>query len=229
MPDMVAIVSKAIYEKTAPKAKLGSVLGLRVYRSTSKQLAQLDAQSRLFLVTVRPPNEALWLVAILEHPQFDGERFVAPRNRYPLTDVSHLKSALKFASGKGLSPKKGALGMSLQTPRVLCAADVALLLQTASAAQAAAAAARCRPQGTSNLNRHDPNSSLPCLCKTCLGEAPSTIAREGGSFFRASAQMHGRILWFWVPAALQKDLPALILSVQSRMQQRLKPRPQSDS
>jgi len=34
---------------------------------------------------------------------------------------------LKFESGTGLQPKKGALGMSLQTPRALTAADVTLL------------------------------------------------------------------------------------------------------
>ena len=66
MPDMMAIVSKAVFEKESPGAKLGAVLPLKAYKSASKHLARLDKQSRLFLVTVRPPNEALWLVAVLQ-------------------------------------------------------------------------------------------------------------------------------------------------------------------
>ncbi len=115
-PDMMVIVSKAVFDKDSPAAKLGAVLPLKVYRSASKHLSRLGAGSRLFLVTVRPPAEALWLVAVLEELKFDGEKWQAARNRYPLTDISALKSQLKFESGKGIVAAKGALGMSLQTP-----------------------------------------------------------------------------------------------------------------
>src|SRR5690349_12304483 len=117
MPDLMAIVSKAVFDKDAPTAKLGAVLAMKTYRSASKHLERLDQQSRLFLVTVRPPNEALWLVAVLEELHFNGTKWLAARNRYRVTDISPLKSQLKFESGKGLSAAKGALGMSLQTPR----------------------------------------------------------------------------------------------------------------
>ena len=129
MPDIMAIVSKAVFEKSSPNAKVGAVLPLRTYNSASKHLERLssDKNSRLFLVTVRPPSEALWLVAVLESlEEDDGAWRASKRNRYPITDVSALRSQLKFESGTGIQAKPGALGMSLQTPRVLTPSDAAL-------------------------------------------------------------------------------------------------------
>lgn len=142
MSDVMAIVAKAVFEKAAGKSPaLGQPLGLDRYVSANKGLQPLAAGGRLFLVTVRPPDEALWLVAILESPTFSGAEWVAKASSVPMVDISALKSQLTFESGKGLPTAAGTLGMSLQTPRVLTAADSALLLAAAGGASGAAAAA----------------------------------------------------------------------------------------
>jgi hypothetical protein len=217
MPDILAIVSKAVFEKDAPAAKLGAVLPMKFYRSASKHLERLDKTSRLFLVTVRPPSESLWLVAVLEELRFDGEKWTAAKNRYPVTDIGPLKGQLTFESGKGLVAAKGALGMSLQTPRGLTPADVALLLQ----ATGGPFVKPVRPPGPINLTKHDADSPLPCLCQKCLASAPETV--HGETYFRAQAAAQGRVLWFWVPTELKAELPAVLASVASRMAERLKP------
>lgn len=129
MSDVLAIVSKAVFEKAAGKSPaLGQRLGLDRYLSNNRGLAPLAAGGRLFLVTVRPPDEALWLVAVLENPRAEEGAWVAAPCDTPLTDLSRIKAQLTFESGKGLPTATGTLGMSLQTPRVLTAADSTLLL-----------------------------------------------------------------------------------------------------
>ncbi len=128
MADVMAIVSKAVFEKIAGKAPaVGTQLHMDRYTSANKNLEPAGNGGRLFLVTVRPPNEALWLVAVLERPKFDGEAWVAKPSELPITDITGLRGKLKFESGKGITADPGALGMSLQTPRQLTAADAALL------------------------------------------------------------------------------------------------------
>jgi len=128
MPDVMAIVSKAVFEKAAGKAPaVGARLRMDRYGSANKQLAPLSSGGKLYLVTVRPPDEALWLVAVLDKPTFDGKQWIARPCDTPITDISKLRPQLKFESGVGITAKKGALGMSLQTPRTLTAGDVALL------------------------------------------------------------------------------------------------------
>lgn len=217
MPDMMAIVSKAVFEKESPGAKLGAVLPLKAYKSASKHLARLDKQSRLFLVTVRPPNEALWLVAVLQDLRFDGEKWVAARNGYPLTDVSGLKDELKFDSGKGIAAAKGALGMSLQTPRVLTPDDAALLLKAAGGPKAE------RAPGPFNLAVHHEASPLPCLCRKCLPAAAETFEVDGAAYFRAHVIANGRILWFWVPAELKGRVAEVAQAVADRLMNSLEP------
>jgi len=141
VPDMMAIVSKAVFEREAGKQPaLGARLGMDRYVSSNKNLDALAAGGRLYLVTVRPPNEDLWLVAILDQPKHDGEAWVARKCGTPITDITPLRKQIKFASGTGITAKKGALGMSLQTPRALTAADTALLDQAAGVAAGAGAA-----------------------------------------------------------------------------------------
>src|SRR4051812_48347202 len=117
MADMMAIVSKAVLERAAGKSPTaGTQLRMDRYVSANKNLERLAEGGKLYLVTVRPPDEALWLVAVLEDPEFDGEQWVAKASQVSITDISDLKDRLMFESGKGLSAAKGALGMSLQTP-----------------------------------------------------------------------------------------------------------------
>lgn len=132
MPSIMAIVSKAVFEKDArvngKVAALGDTWQFDKYVSTNKALDPVRAGGSLVLVTVRPPDEQLWLVGVMESPAHDGAAWTTKSpNAVPVTNISHLRSKILFESGKGMSQDKGALGMSLQTPRALAAADMALL------------------------------------------------------------------------------------------------------
>jgi hypothetical protein len=128
MTDLLAIISKAVFEEDAKGARVGQVLPIDRYNSAHKALAPLADGGRLFLVTVRPPDERLWLVAVLDGPKQKRGAWVAAPNKVPITDLGPVKSRIQFASGGGISAKKGALGMSLQTPRRLADGAGALLL-----------------------------------------------------------------------------------------------------
>jgi len=142
MGDVMAIVSKAIFEKAAGKSpKLGSQLGMDRYVTTNKTFETLKGGGKIYLVTVRPPNEALWLVAVIENPKFDGKQWVAKPCTTPLTDISSLRSKIKFESGKGITAAAGALGMSLQTPRAMAPADAQMIDAIAGGTKGAAPAA----------------------------------------------------------------------------------------
>jgi uncharacterized protein (TIGR02996 family) len=139
MADVMAIVSKAVFEKAAGKSPaVGTRLAMDRYVSANKNLEPLGAGGKLYLVTVRPPDEKMWLVAVLDRPKFDGAQWTSTPCDTPITDISKLRSKLKFESGKGITAAAGALGMSLQTPRVLTAADAALLDAAIGDAPAAA-------------------------------------------------------------------------------------------
>ncbi|MBA3540652.1 MAG: hypothetical protein H0T79_13660, partial [Deltaproteobacteria bacterium] len=125
MPDLLAIVSKSMFEGAGEIAALGDRLWLHRYSSANKSLQPLGEGGRLFLITVRPP-EQLWLVAVLDQPTFDGIEWVAEKSDLPITDITHLRSRLKFKTGKGIAAG-GSLGASLQTPRALAAEDVVML------------------------------------------------------------------------------------------------------
>ena len=64
---------------------------------------------------------------MLDHPKFDGTQWKAKACDTPITDITHLRGRLVFESGNGITAAKGALGMSLQTPRAVTEEDVALL------------------------------------------------------------------------------------------------------
>lgn len=105
----------------------GEVVSTDRYSSTVKALDALAEGGSLFLVTVRPPDEKLWLVAILESPKKRNDGWYSKANATPIADITAAISKLQFANGAGLKAKKGALGMSLQTPRTLTDADAQLL------------------------------------------------------------------------------------------------------
>src|SRR5436190_17651974 len=135
MGDVFAIVSKAVFEKEArvdgSVVDLGDVWPVARYAGTGKVFeSALAGGGRIFMVTVRPPDEKLWLLAILESPKYDAKRkaWVAAPNVVPAVDISSLRKTIKFESGKGMSQDKGALGMSLQTPRALGPGDADKIL-----------------------------------------------------------------------------------------------------
>ncbi len=128
MASVLAIVSKAVFAKMAPKSvKVGDLVETDRYTSQNKAFESLADGGAIFLVTVRSPDEDLWLVGIIENPEHDGEAWVGEANGTRITDVTKAIPKLRFATGAGLKAKKGALGMSLQTPRVLTDEDDALL------------------------------------------------------------------------------------------------------
>jgi uncharacterized protein (TIGR02996 family) len=139
---VMAIVSKAIFEKAAGKSpKLGTQLGMDRYVTANKTFEALKGGGKIYLVTVRPPDEALWLVAVIENPKFDGKQWVAKPCTTPLTNISSLRSKIKFESGKGITAAAGALGMSLQTPRAMAPADAQMIDALAGGGKGAAPAA----------------------------------------------------------------------------------------
>ena len=206
---MVAIVSKAVYQRDMPQARVGEVVPLDAYLSTNAALKKLQGSDRLFLLTVRPPGESLWLVAVLCNPRFDGSKWVADRNTTPVRDVSALRGVLEFENGKGLPSEAGKLGMSLQTPRVLTAKDVSALLGAAAPAAAPA-------KKLINLTKHGFSAKEPCLCTKCLPTAPREFEVQGQKFLRRSVVVKNRELFFWAPAAIA-DSPGMSKSVASAM------------
>ena len=177
MAELMAIVSKAVFEKAAGKApKVGTRLGMDRYVSANKALAPLAERGRLFLVTVRPPNEALWLVGVLEAPAFDGAQWTATASTVPITDITALRERLKFESGAGITAAPGALGMSLQTPRKLSAADVALL--DAAIGGGAAAPAEAASPGKSDAIVQSTGGKSDALLAAILDNPDDDDARR---------------------------------------------------
>ncbi|MDF2692527.1 MAG: hypothetical protein K0S65_910, partial [Labilithrix sp.] len=124
MASVLAIVSKKVFDKECAGAKPGSVYGTATYASTHKALDALGGDDALYLATVRPPTEDLWLVAVLERPTKGPDGWSASANAIPIADISSLRSVIRFTSGNGMTDKAGALAMSLQTPRALTDDDV---------------------------------------------------------------------------------------------------------
>lgn len=136
MPNVLAIISKAQFEAAHPRATEGDELGFARYASTHAALSPLTGGGSLFLVTVRPPDERLWLIGELVEPTHDGKAWKSSPSTVRVRDITALIPRLRFSNGKGLSPKKGALGMSLQTPRQLTDDDTDLLRGSAASTPA---------------------------------------------------------------------------------------------
>lgn len=79
MSSVLAIVSKALFAKMVPKnVALGAVVDTSAYTSSNKTFDGLKKGGAIFLVTVRPPNEKLWLVGVLENPKKKKTRGARP-------------------------------------------------------------------------------------------------------------------------------------------------------
>ncbi len=201
MPDLLAIISKAVFEAFAKTAKVGEVLSIDRYTSENKALAPLGDGGRLFLVTVRPPavgqsGEQLWLVAVLESPRRRSGAWVAANNVVPIADLAPVRSRIKFASGTGISAKSGALGMSLQTPRQLTAGDVVLL---GAATQPVASPKPARVPKSKRVAA--PKSKLPAAPKS-KAKAPKPVPEVATDKPAASAlppareaELRDRLSW----------------------------------
>src|SRR5262245_13095435 len=93
MPEFVAIVSKAVFEKEAKGLGIGEVWPTDAYASSSRALAPLASGGSLFLVTVRPSG-VLWLVAILDNPVFSRDAYRAEANVTPIHDLTDVLASL---------------------------------------------------------------------------------------------------------------------------------------
>lgn len=170
MADMMVLVSKGEFEKAHKQAKLGDTLAIDAYNSAAKALGAAEGGA-LFLVTVRPPDEGFWLVAVLEKASFDGQRWTAKKNLTPITDLGALRAVLKFANGKGVPTEAGKLGMSLQTPRVLTDEDVALLRKATGGTPA--------PRKTEEKKKPEPEPKKKPAPVAIVEEAPPIPAASG--------------------------------------------------
>lgn len=175
MPNLLAIISKAQFEASHRSAKEGDALGFDRYVSTHASLTPLKQGGSLFLVTVRPPDERLWLLGELVDPTHDGKQWKSAPSSLAVRDVTALIPSLRFANDKGLSPKKGALGMSLQTPRQLTDDDAALLRGKAGAPKASKPAAapetpKAKPEKAPKKQPEAPAPEAP---------APAVAAGDG--------------------------------------------------
>lgn len=126
MSSVLAILSADIFRKARDASgrplALGSVYPTTTYASTNRAIAsKLDAD--LYLVTVQEGR--LWLAAVLRRPKSGAKGWTAKPNVVPVADIQHLVPKLRFDSGSGINAKQ--MAMSLQTPRGLTDADVALL------------------------------------------------------------------------------------------------------
>ena len=87
MESMLALVSKAIFERDAHGLGEGDVWPTAAYLSKNRALVPLAEGGDLFLCTVRPPDERLWLVAVLRSPEQRDDGWHAATNVVPITDI----------------------------------------------------------------------------------------------------------------------------------------------
>lgn len=181
MASILAIVSKAVYEPFAGAAAPGTVLPFTRYASTHRALDPLAADGgALFLVTVRPPDERLWLVGVLDTPAKRADGWHAT-NTSPIADITPLVARLVLANGKGLTAKPGALAMSLQTPRALADEDVALLRAAVAAGGTRTTAPRAARTPTAAPGATRTPTAAPTARTTSARGAPRTTTAARGA------------------------------------------------
>ncbi|MBI2898379.1 MAG: hypothetical protein HYY06_32815 [Deltaproteobacteria bacterium] len=91
--------------------------------------AERSRRVDLFLATVRPDPERLWLVAALEGAARVKGRWVALANRAPIVDLGPVIPSFSFASGRGLRSRFAPLGERIGRVRVLSTGDVFQLVE----------------------------------------------------------------------------------------------------
>ncbi len=224
MASVFAVVSKKVFETDARiKGKvigLGQVWPTSKYASTVAALKTLADGGHVFLVTVRPPDEALWLVAVLRDVKAAKDGWSSATNTTAVTNITSLKGRIKFANGTGITAAKGKLGMSLQTPRALSADDVTLLLAATTPGAALPQAPPSPPSKVYHLDGHE-KGKLPCLCQKCFSKAPERVEVDGEAFVRREARAKDRVLYYWLPETLVSSEKQVRFSVEKRMRLRL--------
>ncbi len=180
MASILAIISKAVFEpiaRAAGGAKPGTVLSLDRYTSTHPSLDALAEGGALFLVTARP-GDVLWLVGIIEDPRRESDGWHGRPNTTPIVDLGAVAGELRFSTGKGITAKPGALGMSLQTPRVLTSDDVGILREAAGAPGSLARAVKvARAVKTAKAAKAVRSREAAKAVRAKLGAAKNTNAK----------------------------------------------------
>ena len=173
MASVLALISKAEFDKRSNHGRALDGLSRSFYydryESSHPALATLASGGDLFLVTVRPPNDALWLIAIIGSPKRKGGAWVGRRSTVPATKITALRDKLRFETGAGLSTRVGALAMSLQTPRALTKDAVTLLRSATKRPKPdAAPPAHAKPKAAKPAART--GGTLPLLIAAALSQ-----------------------------------------------------------
>jgi hypothetical protein len=166
---VLAIVSKAEFEKAVASPTLGALWKTATYASRNPALEPLRKGGDLYLVTARP-GDRLWLVAILRAPKQGAAGWTANPNVAPIVDASPIVKKLRFTNDKGLVSAPGKLGMSLQAPRQLTDGDIALL-----------EALTGNGNKTLRSPKHDGNVTAVKAAKEPAVKAPATKKPKVGS------------------------------------------------
>jgi len=123
---LMALVRRRDFERLAPGAAPGAVVPLETYPHKKWSILDGLAGGRLFLVTVRPPDERVWLIGVLENPTLNDKAWVAEHeNDRPIVDITDRLAGLSHR----IAAAAGALAMAFQDPIPLTEADAALLLE----------------------------------------------------------------------------------------------------
>ncbi len=75
-----------------------------------------------------------------------------------------------------------------------------------------------------NLTAHDLKGPLPCLCRRCFAPEKTEATTNDEKFTCCSVEARGRVLHFWIPAALQDERRNLERSVKAALMHKLKER-----
>lgn len=193
MPDTIAPVNRPTQIRYGVEP--GKTMEWDDYVTNLSRLdGYLEDGDRLFLVGAHTGGrgERLWLIAVYEDvKRVKGKRegmepgwYASKKNRVPVTDITALGKKLCFHTGNGLTKKRGKLGNSLQTPRMLTDQDIAYLDDAIRRAGGPELAARTPPVDQTALEGQaivreitqyvrNPRLALECLrrdshtCRVC--------------------------------------------------------------
>lgn len=209
---VLAIVSKAVFDKagsaTGKPLAVGGRYASDAYHSRNKGLLPLNAGGDLYLLTVRP-NDVAWLVAVLRRPRFAEDKWVADSNTVEIANVTALIGKLQLENGKGIHPKPGRLGMSLQTPRELSAGDVELLESAIGDDPGGVLVRRGRtPTGWLPIGAAGATDLLAQI-EPLIEEGPSAFPKVAGLLFPETASVEFDGAFARVIPAVEAALPGL--------------------
>jgi len=116
---VMAAVPKGAFENAARAAGgLGPGRVWAIDELAASSPCAANSVEALYLVTVRPHLNRVWMVGILRSPSHDGKVWRAEPNTTPIQDITALWHRLAFAEGDP-KPEVAAPASSLRKPRIL--------------------------------------------------------------------------------------------------------------